>query len=185
MSLWTSPKAQWTKHYSQYKLGPIYCRKALKCGGICIYVLNEVDFTSINLLDHCKEQVLEIAALRINLNKKKYIIFCLYRAPTADLEYFFDHLESILQSLYNPKIHFILSGDFNINLLKSSQQKTQLVNFLKMHNVIGTVYFPTRITTTSATMIDNIFIDRNINYSIHPHINGLSDHDAQIVCWSI
>ena len=30
-------------------------------------------------------------------------------------------------------------------------------------------------------MIDNIFIDASRNYTIKPHINGLSDHDAQIL----
>jgi hypothetical protein len=34
-----------------------------------------------------------------------------------------------------------------------------------------------------ATAIDNIFIDvsKLINYDVYPHINGLSDHDAQII----
>ena len=30
-------------------------------------------------------------------------------------------------------------------------------------------------------MIDNIFIDNGRNYTIKPCINGLSDHDAQLV----
>ena len=29
-------------------------------------------------------------------------------------------------------------------------------------------------------MTDNIFIDSRRNYTIKPHINGLSDHDAQL-----
>jgi hypothetical protein len=46
---------------------------------------------------------------------------------------------------------------------------------------ISTVHFPTRITNISATSIDNIFIDGSRNYTIKPHINGLSDHDAQLL----
>jgi len=30
-------------------------------------------------------------------------------------------------------------------------------------------------------MIDNIFIDVSRNYTIEPYINGLSDHDAQVI----
>ncbi len=43
--------------------------------------------------------------------------------------------------------------------------------------------FPTRITKSSSTAIDNIFIDKtkNVNYTIEPAINGLLDHDAQIL----
>jgi len=45
------------------------------------------------------------------------------------------------------------------------------------------VNFTTRCQKNSATAIDNIFIDidRKNNYSICPIINGLSDHDAQLI----
>ena len=41
--------------------------------------------------------------------------------------------------------------------------------------------FPTRITKTTSTAIDNIFMDKakNSDYTIEPTINGLSDNDAQ------
>jgi hypothetical protein len=44
-------------------------------------------------------------------------------------------------------------------------------------------YFPTRVSNTLATEIDNIFINRNINktFSIIPLHNGLSDHNAQLL----
>jgi hypothetical protein len=45
------------------------------------------------------------------------------------------------------------------------------------------VDFPIRITKNTSTAIDNIFIDktRNNDYAIEPLINGLSDHDAQVL----
>jgi hypothetical protein len=52
---------------------------------------------------------------------------------------------------------------------------------LNSYNLKDTVYFPTRITNNSATLIDNIFIDSRRGYSIKPCINGLSDHDAQLI----
>jgi hypothetical protein len=54
---------------------------------------------------------------------------------------------------------------------------------LLMHNLTGTVNFPTRISGTSATAIDNIFLDisRFEDYSVCPFLNDLSDHDGQIV----
>jgi hypothetical protein len=55
--------------------------------------------------------------------------------------------------------------------------------WLASHSLCGVVNFPTRITHSSATTIDNFFIDkcRNEAYSIYPLSNGLSDHDAQIL----
>jgi hypothetical protein len=45
------------------------------------------------------------------------------------------------------------------------------------------VHFPTRIQNNSISAIDNIFIDlcRAGNYTIGPLVNGLPDHDAQII----
>jgi hypothetical protein len=51
------------------------------------------------------------------------------------------------------------------------------------YNLTSTVYFPTRIQNTSATAIDNIFI--NVSkfdyYIISPVVNGLSNHNAQLI----
>jgi hypothetical protein len=47
--------------------------------------------------------------------------------------------------------------------------------------MIGMVNFPTRITSTSSSAIDNIFVDKRSTYSIKPYINGLSDHNAQLL----
>ena len=46
---------------------------------------------------------------------------------------------------------------------------------------MGTVSFPTRKTNASATATDNIFIARTKSFTIYPFINGLSDHEAQIL----
>ena len=52
-----------------------------------------------------------------------------------------------------------------------------------MYNLVGTVDFPTRISSTSASAIDNMFMDisRFAQYSVIPFSNDLSDHDAQIL----
>jgi hypothetical protein len=53
---------------------------------------------------------------------------------------------------------------------------------LASFNLFSTVTFPTRIATNSSTLIDNIYIDINsCNFTVYPLINGLSDHDAQII----
>jgi len=52
---------------------------------------------------------------------------------------------------------------------------------LKTYNLTGTISFPTHKTNTSTTAIDNIFIARTKSHTIYPFINGLSDHEAQIL----
>jgi hypothetical protein len=78
-------------------------------------------------------------------------------------------------------MEFIVCGDININYLKSNNKKRQLDYLLGTYDLIGTVYFPTRTANNSATLIDNICIDNRRNYTIKPCINGLSDHDAQLI----
>ena len=62
-------------------------------------------------------------------------------------------------------------------------KKTLLDSLLASYNLTSTVYFPTRLQNNSATAIDNIFIDTSKfdNYGILAIINGLSDHDAQLI----
>jgi hypothetical protein len=68
-----------------------------------------------------------------------------------------------------------------MHFLETSSKKTQLVNVLSTYNLRGTVCFPTRIVNNSATLIDNIFIHNRRGYLIKPCINGLSDHDVQLI----
>ena len=52
---------------------------------------------------------------------------------------------------------------------------------LALYNLYSTVNFPTRIFNGSSTAIDNIFIDLSRNFTIHPVVNGLSDHNTQLL----
>ena len=168
-------------HIPSYELGAKYCRTTLKCGGVRIYIHKNIMFSNINLQKHCKEQDMEIAAVKLKFPKKSVIAFCVYRAPTGDLGYFLKQLDIILNSSHNPKTEFILCGDLNINYIGTNNKKTQLDNLLSTYNITGTVHFPTRITDTSFSTIDNIFVDSRNNYTIKPYISGLSDHDAELL----
>ena len=148
---------------SKYKLGAKYCRKKLKNDGVCIYIHETLKFTNINLQKHCKEQDIEIAAVQLKLNKKNVIIFCIYRAPSGDFDYFLNKMDNILNSLNNYKSKFIICGDININYLGTNIKKKQLDNRLATYNLTGTVYFPTRRANNSITSLDNIFVDNTRN----------------------
>jgi len=79
----------------------------------------------------------------------------------------------------------ILCGDFNINYLDDNSRKFPLDSLLASFGVFSTVKFPTRISHQSCTLIDNIFINiYNHDFSVYPIINGLSDHDGQIITFS-
>ena len=115
-------------HMPSYKLSAYYSRTSLKCGGVCIFIRDNIQFSNINLQQHNKEQDLEITAIKIKFPKKNVIVFCVYRAPSGDFDYFLCHIDRILNYLYKPKTEFILCGDLNINFLERNNNQTRFQN---------------------------------------------------------
>jgi len=122
------------------------------------------------------------SAIQLLISSNIYNILCIYRPPTGNFTTFLVHLEAILTQLHKNASNLIVCGDINVNCLQESRNKS-LLNSLASFNLHSAVNFPTKISNSSSTTIDNIFIDKNKNkyYSIIPISNGLSDHDAQII----
>jgi len=166
-----------------YNLGAHYCRQQCEKGGVAVFVHNSLGFTNIDIAQHSKDQDIEICALKLTFGTQNICILTLYRAPSGKFSTFLLQLDTILQSLCTPRLHVIICGDININYLNESGNKSQLDNLLLPYNLTSIINFPTRIQNTSATAIDNIFIDVSHfeGYTITPVIIGGSDHDAQLL----
>jgi len=164
-------------HIPKYKLGANYCGHNLKQGGVCIFVCESIKFSNINILKYNKEQDIEIAAVQLNNQKRRINVICVYRAPCGNFELFMNKLEIILNSLHSHNSELIICGDININYLEPRNKKDQLDSLLGTYNLTDTVSFPTRIANNSATLIDNIFIDKRRNYTSKRCSKCLSDHD--------
>ena len=104
-------------------------------------------------------------------------------SPSGNFSHFLLRLDTTLQLLCTPTLQIIICGDLNINYLMESEKKNQLDNLLLSYNLTSIINFPTRVQNTSATAIDDIFIDISQfeNYNTTPILNGLSDHDDQLV----
>ena len=87
-----------------YKLGTKFCRQQYKNCGVCICVLESIDFDVISTHCICKEKDLEICAVKINLPKIKIVIITIYRSPTGNYNYFRRKLDSFLNLLHTKKI---------------------------------------------------------------------------------
>jgi hypothetical protein len=111
-------------------------------------------------------------------------ILSVYRSPTGNFMHFIKGIDTILNHLSKSNIDIIICGDVNINYLaENCNKRQQLDNLLATYNLVSTIEFPTRITNGSASAIDNIYIDISHigSYTACPVINGLSDHDAQVI----
>jgi len=87
-------------HIENYNLGAHYCRQQCKKGGVAIFVHNSLGFTNINIAQHCKDQDIEICALKLSFGTQNICMLTLYRAPSGKFSTFLLQLDTFVQSLY-------------------------------------------------------------------------------------
>jgi exonuclease III len=170
-------------YFDNYKLGDRYCRTMYEMGGVCIYVQESLNFLRLGLEKYCQDKSFEVCAIKTHFDTKSVYIIAIYRAPSGNFDPFISKLDTVLRKLYTATLEYIICGDINIDYLIDSDRKSRLYALLKTYNLTSVINFTTHIQNNSATAIDNIFIDtyKMGNYSIFPIINGLSDHDAQLI----
>ena len=91
----------------------------------------------------------------VNPKKSNIIVGVIYRHPSMDLtDFTCNYLNQLLENI----IHFLL-GDFNVNLLNYDEhnQTNEFLDSLASNSFIPLILQPTRITSHSNTLIDNIF----------------------------
>ena len=102
------------------------------------------------------------------------IIGCMYRHPKA-LTVTFDYIEDVFRLIsFRGKNLFIL-GDFNDNLLLKDNKLSKIIKNSKLTQIIDT---PTRITPTSATLLDLVITNNPeiiLQHDVVPQV--IADHD--------
>ena len=90
---------------------------------------------------------------------KNVIVGTIYRPPGTDIKSFNDKFTILLSDLRKENKICYLIGDFNINLLnhESYGPTSDFVDLMTSNSFLPLISRPTRITATSATLIDNIF----------------------------
>ena len=124
----------------------------------------------------------ECVTLEIMLrNGDRCLVSSIYRPPNSNAQTFLASYNSLICAMKkeNPK-GIIIGLDHNLDFLKAD--KHQATNDFIQGNLdfglIPTVTRPTRITNTSATLIDNIIVSQNLcgAYTSNILINDTSDH---------
>ena len=111
-------------------------------------------------------------------NSKDIIIGVIYRPPNTDVNLFLSALAVILEVINSENRSCYLAGDFNIDLLNCKQPHGQsFLDQLFSFGFYPRIDRPTRITDTSATLIDNIFTNvHNSELTSGVWIADVSDH---------
>jgi len=139
----------------------------------CQSIAEISEFSQEGHLEVCATKIIEINT----------IILSVYRSPLGDINTFLEGMEEVLSKLN--EIHsgkLIIGGDYNINFLQTSKYRNLLIQLLGSYGLHPAFEEPSRVTTNSATCVDNIFNNLPkkvvVKQTINPH---LSDHLAQML----
>ena len=141
-------------------------------GGTLLYIASHLSYEPRPDLNIYKANQLESTFVEIiNPKKGNIVVGCIYKHPTMDvLDFKNNYLGQIFESVSKERKQVFLLGDFNINLLNYNchQPTNDFLDSLASNSFIPYILHPTRITSHSKTLIDNIFS----NYISHEIISG-------------
>ena len=150
-------------------------------GGTLIYVSDALISKPRNDLEIYKPKELESTFIEIVVPRGKNIIVgCVYKHHGIDQHEFSQLFTPILNKINNETKIACIAGDYNIDLLKinTNKQIEDYFDGLTDNNFMPLITIPTRITSKSKTLIDNILYNNfspgiksgNINVSISDHV---------------
>ena len=127
-------------------------------GGVGVYLRDTLPYSRI---DAPEADTFEHVWTKFRVGRKLFAFGVLYRPPhPADYPAAFtDSLQEVLASIFPTVDELIVVGDFNVNLLNVNKPKVQqLISLFDSFGLRQVVGEPTRVTASSATLIDLMVI---------------------------
>ena len=134
------------------------CRSNKRGGGVLLYIRDGIDYKLRNDLSG-EHAGFESIFVEIVTDDSKSIVGCVYRAPDNDIPSFIQSFDHHMQIIGQERKDIYLMGDFNVNLLNydSDGKVKDFIDFLTSFGLFALITKPTRITSSTSTLIDNIF----------------------------
>ena len=157
-------------------------REHKKGGGVGILIKKGLIYREMTSLNKNNvDPTFEHFYLELKGDRNNIILGSIYRLPNTNLDKFMTEYKNSLEQLTELKNKDIILGmDHNINLLKHDvHSRTQ--DFIELNldmNLLPVIGKPTRVTSTSATLIENIFVSNKLQHCINAGVivTDLSDH---------
>lgn len=184
---WQSYKSIEAYQIENYKLISAFCRNSDNVrGGAALYALNSLNNCVIRLdINKLSEEYkFECTAAEFTVNNMTYLVCVIYRPPSSTLEHYLNKLDELLELALTDNIKLLIAGDFNIDMLKSTKtprDKNLVTNVLNSYNMTFSCEEPTRVTKTSKTCLDNVYLSRYETFEIKVLNTMISDHFAQFI----
>jgi len=149
-----------------------------KAGGVGIYMKDNLQFQRRS--DICNDlKDADSLWIETNIGGRQCVLGVIYRHPKYDCKGFTDDVSAILHYLSDKRLPYIICGDININRLQhtSSSSVNKYIEIYESYNCQQIITRPTRVTATSASLIDHFYATFDLEKVIPGIlINDLSDH---------
>ncbi len=163
-------------------------RRTMTKGGVAMYISNEFNFKERpDLCINIEGEFESIAAeIKSKNGTQNLIISEIYRIPNTNVRNSLARYEQAMTMLSNTNCDILVGSDQNMDYMQigSNAHITELFDMYLTQGIVPTATRPTRITHTSATLIDNIYVKcpryENINSRII--VSDISDHFPVLTC---
>ena len=155
-------------------------------GGTLLYIVNHLLYKPRFDLNIYESNELESSFIEIlNPKKSNIIISCICKHPSMDLNDFnTNYLNNLLDKVSKEQKSVFLLGDFNINLLNYNNHNptNEFLDSVVFNSFAPYILQPTRLTSHSKTLIDNIFSNIISPEAISGHLTStVSDYLLQFM----
>ena len=168
---WLSPTKEKLVRINSHKM--INCNRTDRIGGGVSILVSQVLRSRERPDLKITTEILEHVVVELKTDKRNILLVSGYRPPNTNVRKFLREYKELLQTLRKQKDHEIIIGlDHNMDLLQCHQH-SQTNDFLELNlkkNLLPSISKPTRITNTTATLIDNIMLSTGLQNNLN-HIS--------------
>ena len=152
-------------------------RENRRGGGTAIYLKKHIQHSVIPHLTLNNDDI-ESVFINISKSNKNILIGCCYRPPSSNPDIFRLFFEQNFSSAAIRDKDTIILGDTNLCMTKINDDATiaSFYHTMQALSLIPTISKPTRITGTTCTLIDNIFVSNLNNFKSGSFVVDISDH---------
>ena len=155
--------------HRQHKLG----------GGVGMFVSDRLKYKERSDL-YMNECNFKFCLIEVKLKHENVLLCSGYRAPNTNPNEFLVDYEKLLNKVNVGCNKIIIGIDHNLDLLKhrSHAPTKKFVELFESFQQIPSITRPTRITKSSATLIDNIFVPTTLSLMLNSYllVDDMSDH---------
>ena len=147
-------------------------------GGVGFLIDSNLKFREFNT--SFTPSTFEVCLVEVKTENSKLLLVSIYRPPNGNSTLFCKEIDELFKLVKKEHEHIIVGLDHNLDLLKLHIHSPTLSFFEHTldHELYPCITRPTRITKTSATLIDNIFVSDTLHDNMSASIVtcDLSDH---------